>query len=261
MNTVMHLTVAETMPDPKDILRGQNFPEGTEPSPRVWGLLMTALQLYAELASPQGVFREIDSQDFARVYAGQGKDVIESPLPQIFPLAEGLALFAATNGERVSAYVQELFAAGELPLAVMLDSVASDATDRLSYSLGTSYLAALVGAGRASEQTTILPYSPGYCGWDVSGQAQLFEYLRPEQVGITLNDSFLMQPLKSVSGVLVAGPARIHCFRPVFPCCEGCQARPCLGRIASVLARNQAETGRSLDHGDSGGHCGECSGG
>lgn len=261
MNTVMHLTVAETMPDPKVILRGQNFPEGTEPSPRVWGLLMTALQLYAELAIPQGVFREIDSEDFARVYAGLGKNAIESPLPRIFPLAEGLALFAATIGERVSAYIRELFAAGELPLAVMLDAVASDATDRLSHSLGISYLAALVGADRASEQTKMLPYSPGYCGWDVSGQAQLFEYLRPEQVGITLNDSFLMQPLKSVSGVLIAGPARIHCFRPKFPFCDGCRERRCLGRIASVLARNPPETGRRLDHGDSGGHFGECSGG
>ena len=60
----------------------------------------------------------------------------------------------------------------------------------------------------------VLRYSPGYCGWHVSGQINLFNTLTPEKIGITLGESCLMNPLKSVSGVLVAGPPNIHISTP-----------------------------------------------
>ena len=45
-----------------------------------------------------------------------------------------------------------------------------------------------------------LPYSPGYCGWDIREQQKLFSLFPPQPCGITLSDSFLMSPVKSVSG-------------------------------------------------------------
>jgi hypothetical protein len=83
----------------------------------------------------------------------------------------------------------------------------------------------------------VLPYSPGYCGWTVRGQKNLFERLGPEQMGVTLNDSCLMTPIKSVSGVLVAGPGEIHSIRPDFAFCDECRTHACGARMASVLQR------------------------
>jgi hypothetical protein len=80
-----------------------------------------------------------------------------------------------------------------------------------------------------------LAYSPGYCGWHVTGQRKLFKYLRPEEIGITLNASCLMQPLKSVSGVLVVGPGHVHKFQPTYSFCETCREKQCRERIATVL--------------------------
>ena len=55
------------------------------------------------------------------------------------------------------------------------------------------------------------------------------------EIGVTLNDSCLMSPLKSVSGVLVAGLGEAHRFRPDFPFCDDCRTHECGRRMASVL--------------------------
>ena len=49
------------------------------------------------------------------------------------------------------------------------------------------------------------PYSPGYCGWHVSQQQLLFSMLPPSPCGVRLNDSSLMYPIKSVSGIIAVG--------------------------------------------------------
>ncbi len=48
-------------------------------------------------------------------------------------------------------------------------------------------------------------YSPGYCGWSTSEQKWLFSYLPPLPCGINLTSSYLMDPVKSVSGVVALG--------------------------------------------------------
>lgn len=48
-------------------------------------------------------------------------------------------------------------------------------------------------------------YSPGYCEWPLSGQRDLFAYIGDHPTGITINESCLMQPIKSVSGIIGIG--------------------------------------------------------
>lgn len=49
-------------------------------------------------------------------------------------------------------------------------------------------------------------FSPGYCGWQVSQQPLLFSLLPgPKPCGITLTESCLMMPEKSVSGIIGIG--------------------------------------------------------
>lgn len=50
-------------------------------------------------------------------------------------------------------------------------------------------------------------FSPGYCGWHVREQPDLFNlFPSPHPCGIRLTDSCLMVPIKSVSGVIGIGP-------------------------------------------------------
>ena len=88
--------------------------------------------------------------------------------------------------------------------------------------------------GGASAVDRVLSYSPGYCGWHISGQKKLFAFLHPEEIGIRLLDSFLMHPLKSVSGVFVCGPEDIHRFENGFAFCGECRHQTCRERIDSL---------------------------
>ncbi|NJK86685.1 MAG: methionine synthase [Bacteroidales bacterium] len=48
-------------------------------------------------------------------------------------------------------------------------------------------------------------YSPGYCNWDVSEQQKLFSLFPAEFCGVSLSESSLMHPIKSVSGFIGIG--------------------------------------------------------
>ena len=155
---------------------------------------------------------------------------------RVYPRAEGLALFVATLGEAVPARIRHLFDEEELAVAYMLDAVASAGADLLADRLAERYRRRARRSG-GWRDARVLPYSPGYCGWPTRGQRPLFDALRPGEIGVTLNDSCLMSPLKSVSGVLVAGPGEAHRFRPDFPFCDDCRTHECGPRMASVLKR------------------------
>ncbi len=48
-------------------------------------------------------------------------------------------------------------------------------------------------------------YSPGYCQWKVSDQHKLFSFFPENICGISLTESALMSPVKSVSGLIGIG--------------------------------------------------------
>lgn len=48
-------------------------------------------------------------------------------------------------------------------------------------------------------------FSPGYCDWNVSDQHKLFRLLPENFCGIRLSESSLMNPIKSVSGIIGLG--------------------------------------------------------
>jgi len=232
-------TAHESIPARKDVLHLQGIPPDGPVPARIEALADAATAIYLRVAEPRAIVGEIDRAAFGDVYRGEGRNASETPLDVIVPKAERLALFAATVGPHATARIRELFDAHDLALGCMLDSVCSAAADHLAELLSARYLAMVGMTGEsASRGWRVLPYSPGYCGWHVSGQKKLFASLGPEEIGITLNASCLMQPLKSVSGVLVAGPGAIHKFHPTFPFCDECREKPCRERMAAVLKKD-----------------------
>jgi hypothetical protein len=117
----------------------------------------------------------------------------------------------------------------------MLDGIASERAEIAAELLAGAFLSSLVERGRADPGAGALSYSPGYCGWHITGQRKLLAFLKPEQIGISLNKSCLMTPIKSVSGVLVAGAPEIHEFDNDFDFCFDCTSWECRTRIASLV--------------------------
>ena len=69
-------------------------------------------------------------------------------------------------------------------------------------------------------------FSPGYCGWNVSEQHKLFKLVPDNFCGITLTESSLMVPIKSVSGII--GIGRDVKYKPYT--CTFCDMKDCIYR-------------------------------
>ncbi|UCH97470.1 MAG: hypothetical protein JSV88_11625 [Candidatus Aminicenantes bacterium] len=240
MMQIIQIPIHRIEPDPARVFQSQGIPPGTTPPKRVKELYDSAKELFLKLAAPIGIMADISSDEFAKIYPGNGMNEPDTPLEHIFPRADHLALFAFTLGKEISKEIERQFDVKNLALGYMLDSVASYCADKAAEAAQSIFYNQLVSKSQASESTRVLLYSPGYCGWHVSGQKKLFEYLEPGRIGIHLNESFLMVPLKSISGVLVAGKAEIHRFTNNYPFCAHCQHHNCRDRIKNASGRPAA---------------------
>jgi len=218
----------------EEILLSQGIPEQAALSENFERIFKEAVKQFYDLAKPVGLTCGLDTAEFAAVFGGEGLNEKDNPVNEIFRSSSSLALFAATLGPVLSDRITGLFDCGEYAAGYMLDSVSSLAADKLANLTACSFKSDLLNAGVSSESATVLSYSPGYCGWHISGQKKLFEFLEPEEIGITLNESYLMSPVKTVSGVLIAGPAEIHEFVNSYHFCDACTTLSCIERMRNL---------------------------
>jgi hypothetical protein len=235
------ISVEDIEPEMDEVLKTQGMPSGKNPPKKIKSLFQESKDIFLKYAEPVGIISDISVFEFETVYRGEGLNEKKTPLGEILKKANNLALFALTIGERVSENICELFKTNEFALGSMLDSVASAGTDKGGDILEGNFFNLIPEKGKTCPQKGILRFSPGYCGWHMSGQKKLFEFLRPEDIGITLSDSFLMVPLKSISGVIVFGDKEIFDFDDNYTFCEECKTHECRDRIKKLLMDLRAE--------------------
>lgn len=235
MREIWRPALSGVAPSTESLLRRAGIGVGHEPTTGATGLARRAGELLARHAAPVAIVREVTAAEFERVYRGEDRNESPAPLETLHLRAERLGLFAATLGQEVGEEIAALFATGDFPLGFLLDAAASAAAENVAREVARLFLASLLDRGTIGVGRTALDYSPGYCGWHVSGQRRLFEALAPEEIGVRLNDSYLMRPLKSVSGVILVGPAGMHRIERTYPCCASCADRRCDERGASPL--------------------------
>jgi len=115
--------------------------------------------------------------------------------------AESYALFLVSAGPGPENLARSLLQQGDYLEGYILDLVASAIVD--------------LAADQVQEQVKILAeqqglhitnrYSPGYCAWNVEEQQKLFSLFQEGCCGISLSDSSLMDPIKSISGIIGIG--------------------------------------------------------
>lgn len=240
MTETIPLAFGDVSPPREAVLARLGIPPGTVLADRIERIYERAAEALAGSVAPVGVLADLPREAFLDLYHGGERNAPASPVAAVAPKAEHLALFAVTLGQPTSAAVAECFAGADFALAYVLDAMASVAADAAAEAAERWYGRTLRERGWSTPDAAVLRYSPGYCGWDVSGQRPLFAYLRPERIGIRLTDTCLMQPLKSVSGVLLAGPRAIHRFPPTFDFCDRCAERTCRDRLATLAAAARA---------------------
>jgi len=237
MDGIINFNIDEVIPESENILAHQGIPAGSRVNGNIENLLFEAVKKFTDLARPLGKSLSINIDEFSLLMEGEDENADDILLRSIYPDAENLAMFVLTMGSGVSEYIEKLFEKNDYAIAAMLDSVASTAADK-AVSVLEERFKTHWNQNSSIEDTTnkrVLAYSPGYCGWHVSGQKKLFKYLNPGEIGITLNNSSLMTPLKSVSGVLIYGDKEIHIFKNNFSYCRTCKTKNCRERIISIL--------------------------
>ena len=229
------INLNDIIPEAKDVFNHQGIPKGSVISDRVKSMFEEAVSVFKEKTEPVAIIKEVTVTDFGDIFEGEGKNEDQTPLENIYSESNYLAIFTLTLGAGIVKKINDLFSKNDFAFGTMLDSVASLAADKSVEVLETYLFNNLLKRKPTKNKNVVLAYSPGYCGWDLSGQKKLFEYLKPEEIGITLNDSFLMSPLKSVSGVLVYASKDVHTFESSFTFCGYCKNQTCHDRINSIL--------------------------
>lgn len=235
MRKIYNINIETSTPSVEAVLRGQGIPSWSQPEQRTIQIAQQAISIYKQLASTIGIIMEVSKVEFEIIFNGDGRNEIDSPVKPIYTQADELALFAVTTEEEVCSEIKRLFDENDFALGSMLDSTASEGTELSVQSLENIYRQYLIDVGRFNSQSGILRFSPGYCGWHISGQRKLFQHLHPEDIGITLNQSFLMQPLKSISGIIITGKKEIFQFDDTFSFCRDCATHECRERMRAVM--------------------------
>jgi len=136
--------------------------------------------------------------------------------------AKSVSLFICTAGKDLSTRSRDALKGGDPFRGYIYDLVGSEVTeaaaDRMQNSLETEL--------KLSGMNITNRYSPGYCGWDVSEQHKLFHLLPNNYCGIVLTPSALMDPVKSVSGIIGIGSK----VRKTAYSCRICDMKECIYR-------------------------------
>lgn len=235
MREIVEFSTDEILPDREAVMRAMEVAPDHEPSEKIRELTEVSINTFQEISRPRAVMETITLGEFVTIYRGEGLNPLKTPLAKIIPQATRLALFAITVGEEVSGRIDALFNGNDYATGYALDAAASTGAENAADKVEARFGELLFRDDVLDSSTAHLRYSPGYCGWHISGQRKLFQRLEPGEIGIELNDSFLMQPLKSVSGVIVFGKKEIHLFKPTFPFCAECTTHTCRSRMKHVM--------------------------
>jgi len=135
------------------------------------------------------VTRELPSFEMGRIIERQLRD------------SEAYALFICTAGAAFEEYQQQLMKEGDMVRVFIADAlgsvIAEHCADRMEETLQTSI--DKLGWHHTNR------FSPGYCGWHVSQQQLLFPLFDGNTCDVSLTESSLMMPIKSVSGIIGLG--------------------------------------------------------
>lgn len=136
--------------------------------------------------------------------------------------SESIGLFLSTAGSEIEIKSRQASAEGDLLKGYIYDIAGSGIADAAA-----DYVHSLIGFAAAGAGMKITNrYSPGYCGWDVAQQKELFSLLPNGFCGVSLNASQLMNPVKSVSGII--GIGKDVNFHPYT--CDKCTQNNCTYR-------------------------------
>lgn len=154
-----------------------------------------------QLSEPKAIYADYlvsSVGEHSVVMEGSGFDVLGKSASHHLWNAKKVTLFVVTVGPNIEHRIRELIKDGNITNAAILDAVGS-----VSVESAVNYINELTNTrAREAGFKTVNRFSPGYGDWELKEQKRLLHQLNASQIGVTLTNAYLMQPEKSVSGVI-----------------------------------------------------------
>ncbi len=125
----------------------------------------------------------------------------ELPIRECFAEAASIALAIVTIGSSLPFEANRLMNSGNYVDGVILDAFGSAAVEQVADQVNNEINEMVIHQNLEYSKR----YSPGYCQWGVQDQKVIFRKLPGEEIGVTLSDGFMMNPIKSVSFAINIG--------------------------------------------------------
>ena len=170
----------------------------------------------SEIKGPQGLI--IHNSGSLRCGSKIAKQVMGS---------DSFALFVTTAGNSFDWWIKSKASGGDVLAEYLCSSIGSVIADKVADVIQEEISNLALGNGKGITNR----YSPGYCSWNIREQRGIFDLLPADKIGVTLTPSFLMKPIKSVSGIIGIGPEKI----PGPYMCDLCNMTNCLVKRARGL--------------------------
>lgn len=188
-------------PNPADIYRYLGYPQGASPGALIAEHVTRMVHESIPFLTPRGAFSIYPVCERAKSSLRLGGVIIRGEIAGFMAGAQRIAVFLVTVGEEISRRSTGIRQAGDGFGSWVVDAFGSWAAEAAADAL-MQRLANHLHSGEA----LTLRYSPGYCGMQMQEQQNLFSLIDAGAVGVTLLPSLLMQPLKSISGLVGIGP-------------------------------------------------------
>jgi hypothetical protein len=150
-------------------------------------------------------YRLIDSDDFditsTRMICKQVDFVFHPIIGTHLKGAEQIAIFVSTLGIAFDNWSKEISDQNNYLEAFVIDTIGAELVENTADWLENKIFETSIKNGKRISNRL----SPGYCNWNVNDQHKLFALLPEKFCGISLNKSAMMNPKKSISGVIGIG--------------------------------------------------------
>lgn len=184
-----------------EIVRSLGYPPDTTPPAHVVRTVDQILTEAHPYLEPRGTYAlyAVTTQTARALEIGGA--TIAGDIGEFLAGADRIAVFMVTAGSEITRRAEARCRAGDALAGLALDAIGSWAAEAAAEAL-MMHLASQLGPN----ESFTLRYSPGYCGMDLAQQRTLFQLAPAGAAGISLLPSLLMQPLKSISGIVGLGP-------------------------------------------------------
>ncbi len=211
--------------DRSEILRYLGYPKGVSPKDRIGEEIDRWIAEGSGLAQPKATYIVLPVTDkgprWLRVETSIGTTEFKGAIGEFLGGALGVAVFIATAGPQIENRASELLREHDGLGAMVLNAVGAERAEAVE----AVVINQLRQQAHKAKIAPTLPYAPGYCGMPLTEQKKLFAIFDNQNVGVTLTDSCLMQPIKSVSGLIgLAKTQDLEIFRTP---CERCELHNC----------------------------------